>query len=359
MSPQQSPETCPRALGYRWPAEWEPHAATWLAWPHNVETWPGAFEKIPPQYARFVEAIAAYEPVNIIGDDATLAVADSYVGRLPNVTLHEIPTNDSWIRDFGPFFLEGGLLEGGLLEGNTKPAALDFRYNAWGEKYPPYDLDDSAAGQIISATGRQSIRSNFILEGGSVETNGTGVLLTTSTCLLHPKRNPTKTQVEIEALLKDNLAVDEICWLTGDLQGDDTDGHIDQLARFVAPEVIVVATEDDGSDKNYASLKQTSDQLTAWLREHHREMTVVSLPMPTAKFCEGQRLPASYANFYIINGAVIVPVFNDPADDRARAILQEHFPQRDIIPLPALDIVWGLGAFHCLSMQECKVEKNA
>lgn len=344
----QSPT--PRQLGYRWPAEWEPHAATWLAWPHNKETWPSTFAAIPPQYARFVEAIAAHEPVNLIGDDATLGVADSFVGNLANVTLHEIPTNDAWIRDFGPIFLKGG----SHLDNSESPAALDFRYNAWGEKYPPYELDDAAGERIISASGRQRIRSDVILEGGSVETNGAGLLLTTSSCLLHPNRNGGMSQLDLETLLMENLAVNEICWLTGDLQGDDTDGHIDQLARFVARDVVLVATEDDSSDENFASLKQTNEQLKSWCKEHHPNMTIVSLPMPIAKHCQGNRLPASYANFYVINGAVIVPTFHDPQDSRAVGILQEHFPQREIIPLPALDIVWGLGAFHCLSMQECE-----
>jgi agmatine deiminase len=329
----------PQALGYRWPAEWEPHRATWLAWPHNEATWPGRFVEARQQYARFVAAVARFEPVELLVHGTAESVARRMLADVPNVRFGDIPTNDSWIRDHGPIFLDG--------PADLPPALLDFRYNAWGDKYPPYDLDNLVPQAIARQAGRRRFEVPIVLEGGSVEGNGQGLVLTTEPCLLNPNRNPGLTRTQIEAYLHDYLCAGHIVWLTGEIPGDDTDSHIDQIGRFVDGSTVVL-TDLAGSDM----FRENQRRLDAWSRHYGQAIRVVRLPAPTPRQVDGMWLPASYANFYIVNSAVVVPAFGDPADDAACRVLEQCFPGRDIVPLRADDLIYGLGAFHCLSQQE-------
>lgn len=327
------------------PAEWEPHAATWLSWPHNPNTWPGKFEPVPAIWAELARALARFEPVNILaGGDDVMRVAKSLVGDVPNVTLWDIPTNDCWMRDHGPTFLVG--------EPNQQPALVDWEYNAWGGKYPPFDLDNQVPRILAQRLGRPRFAPGIVMEGGAIDVNGRGTLLTTGECLLNPNRNPTLSQADIERHLADNLGVVNILWLEGHVAGDDTDGHVDELARFVNPTTIVTVLEDDPADENYSSLAENYRRLKTLRDQDGRPFEVVPLPMPRPIYFGDQRLPACYANFYIANGVVIVPSFNDPADARAQSILRELFPGREVIAIHATDLIWGLGAFHCITQQE-------
>jgi agmatine deiminase len=345
MSKTSAAET-PAALGYRWPAEWEPHASTWVSWPHNPKTWPGKFEPVPEQFAQFVRLLARYEPVNVLaGGDAVMRVARELVGNCPNVILHDIPTNDAWCRDHGPTFLVG--------KDGLPPALVDWQYNAWGGKYPPFDKDNEVPRRIAELQGRRRFEPGIILEGGAIEGNGRGTLLTTESCLLNPNRNASLDRQATEQYLRDYLGVTNILWLTGgEVAGDDTDGHIDQIARFVSPTTVVVAVCDDPSEENYGPTQQNLTELQNLRDEQGQPLTVVPLPLPRPLFVDDQRLPASYCNFLIANGCVIVPQFDDPADRRAIEILAELMPDREVVGSPSLDLVWGLGSFHCLTQQE-------
>ncbi|HUE72621.1 MAG TPA: agmatine deiminase family protein [Pirellulaceae bacterium] len=371
----------PAQLGYRWPAEWEPHAATWLSWPRNPETWPQKFGPVPGEFAQLVRTIAQFEPVHILaGGEAVMRQARALVGKLPNVTLHDIPTNDAWCRDHGPTFLSvqspkskvqsRGANDFGLwtLDSGLAPALIDWEYNAWGGKYPPFDLDNQVPRKIAALQGRRVFSPGIILEGGAIEGNGEGVLLTTESCLLNPNRNPHLSREETEKYLRDYLGVKEIWWLKGgEIAGDDTDGHIDQIARFVGPRTIVVGVCDDPSDENYGPTQQnlaellrvSSGILTRSASEGESgqpslalRVSIVPLPLPGPKYVGDQRLPAGYANFIFVNGGLIVPTYNDPADRVAIDTLQKLRPDRRVVGLPSLNLVWGLGSFHCLSQQE-------
>lgn len=333
-------EPTPRELGYRWPAEWEPHRATWLVWPHNPHTWPGRFEEARLQYAQFVRVIAQFEPVELLAVGDAAESAKNLLGSIPQVRVHAIQTNDSWIRDFGPIFLNGS-------NRSLPTAILDCGYNAWGGKYPPYDLDNLVPRQIAQITQRKRFTVPMILEGGSVEGNGRGVLLTTEPCLLNPNRNPDLSRADIEERLRDYLCVEHIIWLTGIVAGDDTDSHIDQIARFVNEDT-VLALDDPQTD----IFAINRDRLHAWSRQTGIAIDVLPLKGPQPRHDGDMDLPASYANFILVNGAVLVPVFNDPADDQACDLLANCFPKREIVPVRADDLIYGLGAFHCLSQQE-------
>lgn len=334
----------PAALGYRFPAEWEPHRATWLSWPHNHDTWPGKFEPIPAVWAELVRSLAPREAVHVLAAGPAAAEARQRVGDVPNVVLHDIRTNDCWMRDHGPTFLLG--------PPGAEPALVDWEYNAWGGKYPPFDADNRVPGQLAELLGRRRFSPGIVLEGGAVDSNGQGALLTTEQCLLEPHRNPQLDQAQIERYLRDYLAAAHIIWLGEGIVGDDTDGHIDELARFVGPRTVVAAVEDDPQDENYAPLADNWQRLEHATDQQGRSLELIRLPMPRPMFQNGQRLPASYANFYIANGAVIVPQYDDPADAAVREILGRLFPERKIIPLRAVDLAWGLGAFHCITQQE-------
>ena len=348
MPTEPSPFTTdavPAALGYRMAAEWEPHAATWLAWPHKRESWPDKFEPIPPLYARFIRMLTKFEPVHVLaGGEPVMAEARSLVGEISSVTLHNIPTNDAWTRDHGPTFLVG--------PPGSPPALVDWGYNAWGGKYPPFDLDDAVPGRIAEATGRRRFEPGIILEGGAIDSNGRGTILTTEQCLLNPNRNPHLKRADMERYLAEYLGAKKVLWLGEGIEGDDTDGHIDELARFVGERAVVAALEENRDDPNYCPLRENFERLGRMSDQDGQPLDVFALPMPRPVYYEGQRLPASYCNFYIANGVVIVPQFDDPADAKAAELLDRLLPGREVIGLPARDLVWGLGAYHCITQQE-------
>jgi agmatine deiminase len=347
---------------YRMPAEWEPHAATYLVWPHNRETWPGKFDLIPPIFAQIAAAIAEFEPVRVLVNDASqidavrelIEHASAPGGgpiRRDRISTVVVPTNDSWIRDHGPIFVNRIAREG---IGPTQ-LALDWRFNSWGEKYGAYELDDAVPRRLGEQYGFEVIEPGIVLEGGSIDVNGVGALLTTEACLLNKNRNPDLTRGDIEEYLRVYLGVEQILWLGDGIAGDDTDGHIDDLARFVARDSIVTVIEKDASDANYHVLQDNLARLHALRDTRGRPFRVETLPMPPALYYEGMRLPASYANFLIVNGGVIMPSFGCAADVEAAATLERLFPTRRIAAIPSTDLVWGLGAVHCLTQQHPEV----
>ncbi|HEY2893921.1 MAG TPA: agmatine deiminase family protein [Pirellulales bacterium] len=334
-----------RSLGYRLPAEWEPHAATWLSWPHKEATWPGKFDPIPDVWAALVRTLAEFETVCICaGGDAVMAEARRRVGNLPNVRLYDIATDDVWARDHGPMFLGS--------DGSPPPALVDWKYNAWGGKYPPFDLDNAVPAQVAEITSRRRFEPGIILEGGAIDGNGAGTLLTTEPCLLNPNRNPELSREDVERYLRDYCCAEKILWLAGGIIGDDTDGHIDELARFVSQTTVLAALEEDSHDENFEPLNDNYRRLLTMSDVRGRPLDVIPVPMPRAMYYDDQRLPASYMNFYIANGVVVAPQFNDPADAIAIEILARVFPGRAIRGLQATDLVWGLGAFHCITQQQ-------
>ncbi len=353
-----SPAISPARLGFRMPAEWEPHAATWLAWPHNLDTWPGKFTPIPGIYIELVKHLHSHEHVNICVNGAHSAaqlrqLLEQAGVDLRAVTMYEIPTNDTWMRDYGPIFLTR------LQDGTIELALTDWLFNSWGGKYGPYDLDDLVPQKIAAALNLPVFEPGIVLEGGSIEVNGCGTLLTTETCLLNPNRNPSLTRTEIEEYLRASLGVQKILWLGGGIAGDDTDGHIDDVARFVNSMTVVCARTDDPTDVNYAALRENYARLQGMSDQDGRPLQVIPLPMPDPIEHEGQRLPASYANFYIANGAVLVPTYNCPQDQQALTILQNLFPTRRVIGITCTDLIWGLGAIHCITQQQPAADRGA
>jgi agmatine deiminase len=338
----------PAALGYRMPAEWEPHQGTWLSWPHNRSSWPDRFEPVEPAYAEIVRALAVGETVhvNVLDADHGRHVSGllERAGVVGDIRLHEFPTNDAWCRDHGAIFVVRQGAEAPLL-------ALDCDYNAWGGKYPPYDLDNLIPGRMAAYLGVPTFRAGMILEGGSIDVNGQGTVLTTEQCLLNPNRNPAMDRVRIERRLMDLLGVSQVLWLGDGIAGDDTDGHVDDLTRFVDRNTVVTVIEDDRDEVNYAPLRENRARLDRMRLADGSPLRVVELPMPAPRFIAGQRLPASYANFYIANHAVLLPVFGDDMDAEAGRILAPLFPGRRIVPVDCSDIVYGLGTIHCLTQQ--------
>jgi agmatine deiminase len=342
------PADTPRARGYRLPAEWAPHEATWLSWPHNRDSWPGVFEGVEPAMAEFVRALAECEPVyiNVLDAEHERHVRKLLVAAAPpeRLRFYRFPTNDAWARDHGAIFVTRPMREAPRL-------AVDFDYNAWGGKYPPFDLDRQIGRQMAEALGvPRYAKPGIVLEGGSIEVNGEGALLTTEQCLLNENRNPTLTRAAIETLLRESFGVDEILWLGDGIEGDDTDGHIDDLTRFVAPLTVVTVVEPNRADPNHAVLA-ANRRLLDTLRVGGRRLTVVELPMPEPQYLGDQRLPASYANFYVANGAVLVPVFGCAADAVACGTLRDSFPGRRVVPIDCRVLIAGLGALHCLTQQ--------
>jgi agmatine deiminase len=341
-------EPPPSALGYRMPAEWAPHEATWLSWPHNQDSWPGVFDGVEPAMVEFVRALARSESVYINVQDAdherhvrSLLRAAAPPERL---RFFRFPTNDAWARDHGAIFVTRARADAPRL-------AVDFDYNAWGGKYPPFDLDRLIGRQMAEALGvPRYARPGIVLEGGSIEVNGEGALLTTEQCLLNPNRNPTLTRADIERLLEETLGADEILWLGEGIEGDDTDGHIDDLTRFVAPHAVVTVVEPNRADPNHAPL-EANRRLLDTLRVGGRPLEVLELPMPEPQYLEDQRLPASYANFYVATEAVLVPVFGCAQDDAALGVLRSCFPNRRVEPIDCRVLIAGLGSLHCLTQQ--------
>ncbi|MFO0429169.1 MAG: agmatine/peptidylarginine deiminase [Planctomyces sp.] len=342
---------------YRWPAEWERHECTWVAWPVNPNTWPGIFERIPAAYSKMVAAIALFEPVNVlVGEgpasaEAARLIADacSEAGSRHAVTLVDIPVNDSWCRDHGPIFLTGipGTSEAG------QSVILDWKYNAWGGKYPPWDLDEQTASRIADRLNVPVVQPGWILEGGAVEGNGAGTMLTTESCLLNPNRNAGMTREQMETILRDYFQVQRIIWLPGHgILGDDTDGHIDQVARFVDERRVLVASPWNDDAPEAGDLRANRDALTSAKTADGVSLQPIELRMPSPKFQDDAQMPACYCNYYLANGGVIVPGFNDPADEVAMQVLQDCYPQHQVVKVDAIDLVWGLGAFHCMTQQQ-------
>jgi agmatine deiminase len=340
----------PKELGYSFPAEFAKHDATWLSWPHKEASWPGKIATIYPVYAQFIRLVAEGEKVNVnVADEAMKQKALRYVQEagadLNNVQFFIHPTNDAWCRDHGPAFLLNPNAE-------HKKIIIDWGYNAWGGKYPPFDLDDNIPTLIAKHYNIPVVYPGIVMEGGSVEFNGKGTLLTTTSCLLNENRNPHLNQKQIEEFLYNYYGVENILWLGDGILGDDTDGHIDDLTRFVNADTVITVVETNRSDENYVPLRDNLKELSKLRLENGKQMNIVELPMPEAIVYEDMRLPASYANFYISNKYVVVPTFRDKNDDKALEIIQQTFKDRKVIGLDSLDIIWGLGSFHCLSQQE-------
>ena len=344
----------PAALGYRMPAEWEPHEATWIAWPHERSDWPGKFAAIPWVYSEIVRHLQRSERVRILVNDAAMErQARRTLVRaaidLAGVEFFRFPTNRAWTRDYGPLFITNK---------NGRIAITDWKFNAWA-KYPDWQLDNAVPRLIRRALQLQAWRPSLgsrrvVLEGGSIDVNGEGLLLTTEECLLDKvqARNPTLTRADIEQVLADYLGVRKVLWLGRGIAGDDTHGHVDDLARFVGPNRVVAVVEDNPAETNYAAVQENLHRLRGMTNLHGKPLEVVTLPMPAPVFFSGQRLPASYANFYIANNCVLVPTFNDPKDCHALRILADLFPSRAVVGIHAVDLVWGLGTLHCLTQQQ-------
>lgn len=343
----------PKKLGLHFPAEFALQEAMWLSWPHKEASWPGKIDSIYPVYAKFIGLIAEAQKVRInVADQVMKAFAEKHLiavnGNLNNVEFYFNPTNDAWCRDHGPAFV--------VNYAEKKKSIVDWGYNAWGGKYPPFDLDDVVPTRIAKEFGLDVFHPGIVMEGGSVEFNGKGTLLTTAACLLNKNRNPHLSQKEIEQYLVDYYGVEHFLWLGDGIVGDDTDGHIDDITRFVNEDTVVTVVEENKADENYHLLQENLSALKTMRLETGKQLNIVELPMPAPVVYEDQRLPASYANFYIGNEYVVVPTFRyEKKDDKALTILQDCFKTRKVVGLDSTDIIWGLGSFHCLSQQEPKV----
>jgi agmatine deiminase len=333
----------PRQLGFRMPAEWEPHEATWIAWPHNHDDWPGRFEPIPWVYGEIVRKLSQVERVRILiqNDDVehnARTVLDKVGAQWEAIEFYPLSTDRVWARDFAPLFVKNAAAE---------VAAVKWRFNGWA-KYENHQRDEYAGIIIPELLGVGAWRPDMVLEGGSVDPNGAGLLLTTEECLLSPiqARNPELSREEIETALGEYLGIDRVLWLRNGIAGDDTHGHIDDLARFTDPETVVIVSEDDRTDPNYGPLRENWEILKKY------PVRARKLPMPAPLYFEGQRLPASYANFYIANSLVLVPTFNDPSDRIALNTLAECFPDRKVVGINCVELVWGLGTLHCMTQQQ-------
>lgn len=340
----------PKQLGYRFPAEFWPHVATWLSWPHKEASWPGKIHSIYPYYARFIKELTKGEKVNInVNDQAMKDFALKYLQEA-NADISQIdffyhPTNDAWCRDHGPAFLINE-------KADVKKIIVDWNYNAWGNKYPPYDLDDVIPTLIAKQYNIPVYHPGIIMEGGSVEFNGEGTVMTSTACLLNPNRNPQLSQAQIEECLHHYYGVDQVLWIDEGIVGDDTDGHIDDTVRFVNADTVIAVVEENKNDENYELLQSNLQQLKSMRLLNGKQLNIVELPMPCEVIYEEQRLPASYANFYIANHSVIVPTFGCDKDKKALEIIQDCFPERNVVGIDSTDLIWGLGSFHCLSQQE-------
>jgi agmatine deiminase len=336
------------------PAEWEPHEATWLGWPHNASDWPGKIAAIHFVYGEIVRKITLGEKARIIVNDeqhekkARRTLEDVGVD-MKAVEFFRVPTDRGWTRDFGPIFVRDG----------KETAIAGFRFNAWA-KYSDYKKDVTVAEKLAKKLKKKyvPIRHNgkpFVLEGGAIDVNGRGTLITTEECLLDDQvqvRNPGVSREKIEQVMAENLGATNVIWLNKGIAGDDTHGHVDDLCRFVNETTVVLCRESDPADANYALLEENREIVESARLENGSKPQVEFLPMPAPLYFRGQRLPASYANFLITNAAVLVPTFNDPNDRKALGILAEFFPDREVVGIHAVDLVWGLGTLHCLSQQQ-------
>jgi agmatine deiminase len=357
----------PKQIGYRMPAEWEPHEATWIAWPHNQDDWPGKFAAIPLVYAEIVRHLHLSEEVRIlVNSPAAEQRARKVLANLKldwtRIIFCKVPTDRVWTRDYGPIF---------VLTHQGVPAILGCRFTGWA-KYPDWKRDSLVSHRAWSRAmtlrhSRYEIQElpvysksgRLVLEGGAIEGNGAGSVLTTEECLLSKVqcRNPGFTRQDYENVFADSLGVRKVLWLGRGIAGDDTHGHIDDLARFVGPRTVIAVVEDNPRDANYKPLQQNLERLQGMSDQDGQKLEVVKLPMPAPVFWAGRRLPASYANFYIANDRVLVPTFNDPNDRQALGILADLFPGRTVVGIHAVDLVWGMGTIHCLTQQQPAVQK--
>jgi agmatine deiminase len=359
--------------GIRMPAEWEPHDATWLAWPHNRDDWPGKFEPIPWVYAEIIRHLARRERVELIVNDAASEkrvrkILDRANALSDNVRFHRWPTNRVWTRDSGCTFVTTPSLarpdsRGRLSPRVSKPnngelLAVTWRFNAWA-KYSNYQHDEKIGTLMAETATASKMRPLFgkhrvVLEGGSIDVNGQGTLLTTEECLLSKvqQRNPKLKRRDYEKVFADYLGIRNVIWLDSGIAGDDTHGHVDDITRFVTPDTVVTAVETNPDDSNYEPLRENIRRLRAATDQDGKPLAIIELPMPAPVIFEGRRLPASYANFYIANGVVLVPVFNDPNDRFAMDILADLFPDREVIGIYSGDLIWGFGAMHCMTQQQ-------
>ena len=320
----------------RLPAEWESHSATWLCWPHNPETWPGALNEAEHEYERFVELLSESESVHVLVQSPEHR--EHVAPRVPAaVALHEFETDDSWMRDTGPTFVE---------RDDASPLAIDWTFNSWGGKYSPWDRDDATAAEVARLAGVECRRPGLVLEGGALESNGDGTLLLTRSSAVGDNRNAGLTQSDLETRLRELLGARRIVWIDGALEGDDTDAHIDNLARFTPAGHVVCASEQNRDDPNFAALRQTARQL------NEAGFEVMRIPLPPPRYAGAERLPASHLNFYLANDQLLIPGFGGASDDVARGLLQEQFPKHRAALLSCRALVRGLGTLHCLSQQQ-------
>ncbi len=366
MEPEkaQQPSETPRQLGYRMPAEWEPHEATWLAWPHNPEDWPGKFQPIPWVYAEIVGHLTRVEDVHILVDDAAAekrarGVLKKTGANLKRVYFHLWQTDRVWTRDSGPIFVK-------KRSASAPVAVTNWKFNAWA-KYPDWHLDDTMPGlvaellalpQWMPIVETPAGTHRIVLEGGSIDVNGAGTLITTEECLLSEvqQRNPGVSPEQLEQAFHDYLGIDQVLWMNRGIAGDDTHGHVDDITRFVGPNTIVTVIEPNKGDDNHLPLEENLDRLQSARNLDGKPYEIVTLPMPPPIVFQGQRLPASYANFYIANDLVLVPIFNRATDRHALNLLAAAFPTREVVGIYCGDLVWGLGTLHCMTQQQPKAD---
>jgi len=356
----------------RMPAEWEPHDATWLAWPHFRGDWPGKFEPIPWVYAEIIRHLSRHERVELIVNNAASEKRARKTLKLANalnqsVRFHRWPTNRVWTRDSGCTFVRNrvgaGAASAGAERSSADLQAIKWRFNAWA-KYPNYRLDEKIGSLMAKAASTKEVRARHgdarvVLEGGSIEVNGAGTLITTEECLLSKvqQRNPGLRREDYEQVFATYLGIRQVIWLGRGIAGDDTHGHVDDITRFVAPDTIVTMVETDPNDQNHAPLRENLRCLKSASDQDGKPFRIVELPMPAPVIFEGRRLPASYGNFYIANRAVLVPVFNNPKDRIALNTLSDLFPGREIVPIYSGDLIWGFGAIHCMTQQQPAVDR--
>jgi agmatine deiminase len=342
----------PRSLGYKFPAEWTKHASTWLSYPHNEASWPGKIQTIFPYYHQFIKEVARGERVNInvVDEDMFDRVNNALTGagvNMKNIYLHIHPTNDAWCRDHGPAFV--------LNSNASQPKAIvNWDYNGWGGKYPA-EKDNLIPEKIARLLELPIFNPGIVMEGGSVDFNGKGTILTTTSCLLHPNRNPTLDKGEIEHLLLAYYGAEQVLWLGEGIEGDDTDGHVDDLTRFINEDTVITVIEQNKSDANYIPLKDNLKKLNKFRLVNGKQLNVIEIPMPEPLYYADQRLPVSYANFYMANAGVMVPIFRCKQDNKAIYLLEEFIKDRPVTALDSVEIIWGLGSWHCLSQQEPEI----
>lgn len=336
----------PASLGFRMPAEWEPHEGTWLSWPYNLSTWEGHLEGAEEAFAQIIGILTQHERVELLVPNAAvktraLKALSNAKADLSKVTIHEIESGDVWIRDYGPIFVKNPAGE---------RAWTKWEYNAYGGKYDDLLIGNEVPGKMPIDQSK-CFNSGMVLEGGSIDVNGSGTLITTESCLLSPDRNPDLTKADIERKLYDFLGVTNVLWLNSGIEGDDTTGHIDDLTRFIGPSTVMTVVETDASDANHAPLKENANRLRKMKDERGTPLTVVEVSMPKAFVVEGRRMAASYANFYIANKTVLLPTYGQPSDQEAIDILSPHFPGREVIGIDCREMIWGYGSIHCATQQ--------